>query len=291
LRLFAFGLGYSARRYVARLDGVEVGATVRSSAAAEDLRGLRRFAFDSGRGNQVAPPLAGYDTLLVSIPPDQGGDPTLRFFKREIAATRWRTILYLSTIGVYGDHGGAWVDETSETRTVSARSQARLAAEREWLALSYEIGAPLHILRIAGIYGPGRNVLIKIVGGAHRTFVRPGQVFNRIHVDDLAGAIGLILQAQGDGEIWNIADDEPAPPEAVAAFAAGLLGVAAPAAVPFDCGAMDAIAASFYEESKRASNAKLKRVLGWGPKYPTYREGLTALAADIIGARQFSERS
>jgi nucleoside-diphosphate-sugar epimerase len=217
--------------------------------------------------------------LLVSVPPGEQGDPALAYFASAIAATPWRAIVYLSTLGVYGDHDGAWVNEESETRPTSARGLARLAAENDWRAIGRQTGEPVHILRLAGIYGPRRNALAKIRDGRTESVVKPGQVFNRIHVDDLAQAISLAIGANGRSQVWNVADDEPAPPQDVAAFAAKLLGAAAPTEIPLERADLSPMARSFYEENKRVSNAKLKRELGFAPLYPTYCEGLRALAA------------
>ena len=200
------------------------------------------------------------------------------------AAGSLRAVVYLSTIGVYGDHGGAWVDETSAAAPRSERGRARLAAEAQWRALGEAAGVPVHILRLAGIYGPGRNLLLKLREGGARRIAKPGQIFNRAHVEDIAQAIGLALAAPGPGGVWNVTDEEPAPPQDVIAFAAQLLGLEPPPEEAFDTADMTPIARSFYADNKRVSIAKLKRELGFKPKYPTYREGLRALAAAGEGA-------
>jgi len=207
-----------------------------------------------------------------------------RFSDAIRAAKGLRAIVYLSTIGVYGDHGGAWVDETSATAARSERGRARLVAERQWRALEASTGVPVHILRLAGIYGPGRNLLMKLRQGEARRVAKPGQIFNRIHVEDIAQAIDLALAAPGPGSLWNVADEEPAPPQDVIAFAAQLLGIAPPPEEAFETAEMTPMARSFYADNKRVSIAKLKRELGFAPKYPTYREGLRALAAAGEGA-------
>jgi nucleoside-diphosphate-sugar epimerase len=281
LRLFVFGLGYSAQRFVAGLDGATVVGTAREgrTLAAVD-RGVEILAFDGTQADRsISARLAASDTLLVSVPPGENGDPVLDFFASAISATPWRAIVYLSTIGVYGDHGGAWIDEESATRPTSQRGRVRLAAENAWRALGRETNTPVHILRLAGIYGPGRNTFVKMRDGRMQSIVKPGQVFNRIHVADVAEAIGLAFGAEGRGGIWNVADDEPAPPQDVAAFAAALLNLPPPVEVPFESAELSPMARSFYEDNKRVSNAKLKRALGFAPLYPTYREGLRALAA------------
>ncbi|HLH48368.1 MAG TPA: SDR family oxidoreductase [Roseiarcus sp.] len=286
MKLFVFGLGYSARHFVAGLRGARVVGTSREArqAGTGDAR-VEILAFDGAKADPaIEARLAESDVLLVSIPPSEDGDPVLARFAPMLAASSWRTIVYLSTIGVYGDHGGAWVDETSALRPSSARNRARVEAEQAWLRLGREIGAPVHLLRLAGIYGPGRNALVNLREGRARRIVKPGQVFNRIHVEDIAQAIGLAIGRGGEGGVWNVADDEPAPPQDVIAFAAGLLGVTPPREAAFDTAEMTPMARSFYGDNKRISNAKLKNRLGFAPLYPTYREGLRTLAASGEGA-------
>jgi nucleoside-diphosphate-sugar epimerase len=280
LRLFVFGLGYSARRFAARFSGERIVGTTRGPESAEAAgERFEILVFDGARADPRIPArLAESDTLLASIAPGEGGDPALEHFARAIAESRWRAIVYLSTVGVYGDCQGAWVDEESATRPGSARSRARLAAEEAWRALGRAIDAPVHILRLAGIYGPGRNALVNLREGVARRIVKRGQVFNRVHVDDIAQAIGLAMGAGEGQEIWNVADDEPAPPEDVLAFAAGLLDMPPPPEIPFERAELSPLARSFYEDNRRISNAKLKRQLGFRPQYPTFREGLRALA-------------
>ena len=279
MRLFAFGLGYSARRIV-RLPAIEASGTVRSAEAAEALRGegIQAFVFD-GVQPGLAAALAQAKAILISVPPVLSGDPVLRAFAREISAAPDLTrILYLSTIGVYGDWGGAWIDETSETRTTSPRGRWRLAAEAQWRALGEARGVAVDILRLAGIYGPGRNALARLREGDARRIVKPEQVFNRVHVDDIAEVVRLLLAAGGPGGVWNVADEEPAPPQDVIAFAAQLLGLDPPPEEPFEGAALSEMSRSFYEDNRRVSNEKLKRELGFRPLFPTYREGLQALA-------------
>jgi nucleoside-diphosphate-sugar epimerase len=254
VRLFAFGLGYSARR-IARLPAIEASGTVRSAEAAEALRGegIEAFVFDGVQADAgLADGLARAQAILISVPPGPSGDPVLRAFAREIsAAPDLERILFLSTIGVYGDWGGAWIDETSETRTTSPRGRWRLAAEEQWRALGEARGVPLDILRLAGIYGPGRNALAKMREGAARRIVKPGQVFNRVHVDDIAEVARLLLAAGGRGGVWNLADEEPAPPQDIIAFAAELLGLDPPPEEPFEGAPMSEMSRSFYEDNRR----------------------------------------
>jgi nucleoside-diphosphate-sugar epimerase len=282
VKLFCFGLGYSALHFLQTEESLEASGTVRSADKAEALQrnGVEAFVFDGQRADRaMGPRLAEAEALLVSIAPG-AGDPVLaRFADTILGMARLRSIVYLSTIGVYGDHAGGWVDETSATAPRSERGKARLVAEAQWRALGEARDVPVHILRLAGIYGPGRNLLIKLREGDARRIVKPGQTFNRTHVEDIAQAIGLTLRADGRCGVWNVADDEPASPQDVIAFAAGLLGMAPPPEEDFETADMTPMARSFYADNKRVSIAKLKRELGFAPKYPTYREGLTALAA------------
>ena len=283
LHALLLGCGYVATRLAETLGerGWRITATVRDEEAAAALRerGYDVFHFD---GTAPLPQQAweGVTHVLSSIPPDEEGDPALRALADDLcrAAPGLRWVGYLSTVGVYGDHGGAWVDETTPCRPVSARGERRLAAERAWLALRERCGRPVHVFRLPGIYGPGRNPLRKALEGARKALVvKEGQVFSRIHVDDLVAALALSMNAPRPGAIYNVVDDEPAPPHEVALFAHELLGLEPPPLVPFEQAELSSMARSFYGESKRVSNAKLKRELGWKPRYPTYREGLRAL--------------
>ena len=289
MNLFCFGLGYCALNFIASREDVIASGTVRGAekAAALTGEGVAAYVFNGARADKaLAPHLAAAEALLVSIAPDAQGDPVLaRFADMLTQSGELRRIVYLSTIGVYGDHDGAWVDETSATSPRSPRGQARLAAERQWSALGAARGVPVHILRLAGIYGPGRNLLVKLREGDARRIVKPGQKFNRTHVEDVAQAIGLTLASWGPGEIWNVADDEPAPPQDVIAFAAQLLGMAPPPEEPYETAGMTPMARSFYADNKCVSIEKLKRELGFRPLYPTYREGLTELARAGEGRR------
>jgi nucleoside-diphosphate-sugar epimerase len=209
----------------------------------------------------------------------------LRHFEKELAAAKPRSVVYLSTVGVYGDHGGAWVDEESECRPFSKRSRERLLAENEWRRFGAESGAPVAIIRLAGIYGPGRGPFEKIKAGTARRIVKPGQVFNRVHVDDIARIVEAAFEKRADG-IFNGVDDEPAPPQDVLLYAAELLGLPPPPEVQFDNAKLSAIARSFYAESKRVRNDKVKRALGVTLRYPTYREGLRATLAEAAAPRR-----
>ena len=233
MRLFALGLGYSARRLIARAGGVEAAGTSRTPEAVAALRaeGVEAYLFDGARRDAgLSEAIARAQTLIVSTPPGPNGDPALAALAGEIAAAPdLKRIVYLSTVGVYGDWGGDWVDESSETRATSPRGRRRIEAEAQWRALGADRGVPVEILRLAGIYGPGRNALVKLAEGDARRIVKPGQAFNRIHVDDIAGVALALLAAGGAGGVWNVADREPAPPQDVIAFAAGLMGIRAAA--------------------------------------------------------------
>jgi len=281
VNLFAFGLGYTALAFIrghrARFTGVA--GTVRAAGKADALarEGLR-VRLLPGEEAAVAGDLAAAEAVLVSVPPDASGDPVLaRFAEALAAAPRLAWIGYLSTIGVYGDRGGAWVDEATPPAPRSPRSRQRLAAEEAWLAFGARTRRPVHVFRLAGIYGPGRNALKNLAEGRAKRIVKPGQVFNRIHVDDIAAALLASLDRPRAGAVYNLADDEPAPPQDVVAHAARLLGVAPPPEQPFDPSTLTPMAASFYGENKRAANALIKRELALSWRYPTYREGLAAL--------------
>jgi nucleoside-diphosphate-sugar epimerase len=224
--------------------------------------------------------LEGSTHILVSVPPDLEGDAVLRHFREDIAALpdlAW--IGYLSTVGVYGDHKGQWVDEDSPAQPIHERSLRRLEAERAWLAFGAERGARVEVFRLSGIYGPGRSVIDNLKAGTARRIVKPGQVFNRIHVDDIAVVLAAAIDKYTGHRVYNVSDDEPSPPEDVVAYAAELLGLPVPPAIPLDEAGLGAMAASFWAESKRVRNWRIRRELGVELIYPTYREGLRALAA------------
>jgi dTDP-4-dehydrorhamnose reductase len=290
MRLFVFGLGFSALQLIRTRRGAfeTVAGTVRTEAKRQELagEGIAAFVFDPPRADRpIRDELRWTDALLVSIPPGPQGDPVLASFADTLAEAPDLTwIGYLSTIGVYGDHGGAWVDETTPRAPVSRRSRERAEAERAWLDFGARSGKAVHVFRLAGIYGPGRNALANVAAGTARRIVKPGQVFNRIHVDDIAAILLASIRKPRPGAIYNVADDEPAPPQDVVAFAAGLAGVESPPDLPFEEADLSPMAASFYAENKRASNRLIKEELGVALRYPTYREGLTALRGEGEGS-------
>jgi nucleoside-diphosphate-sugar epimerase len=277
-RLLIFGLGYSASAIVHELSGeaASIVGTVRSPSAAPAA--APTIVFDGARPSpEVTAALGGATHLIVSIPPGESGDPVLARHAGDIlGAPNLRWIGYLSTVGVYGDHGSAWVDEATPCHPGQPRSQQRLVAETAWQALAARKGAPLAVFRLAGIYGPGRNALANLADGEARRIVKPGQIFNRIHVADIAQAVAAALRRDAAG-IFNVADDEPAPPQDVIAFAAGLMGVSPPPEIPFAEASLSPMGRSFYAESKRVSNARLKRDLRLALRFPTYRHGLRSL--------------
>jgi len=272
--LLCFGLGYSARALAHHLGkGWRITGTSRDPSEADCL------CFD--RDHPLAPAAFGGVThILVSIPPDEAGDPALDLHADEIAAIPSLVWLgYLSTTGVYGDRAGAWVDERSELRPSGKRGRRRVAAEAGWLDLWRRRGVPAHIFRLAGIYGPGRSPFDALRAATAKRIARPGQVFSRIHVDDLASVLAASITRPRPGAIYNVCDDEPAAPEAVIAHAASLLGQPAPPLVPFETAGLSPMARSFWDDNKRVSNALIKRELGIALRYPNYRAGLAAILA------------
>lgn len=275
--LFSLGHGYTARALARRLvpQGWRVIGTVRSAEAAAAIaaEGVEPLLWP---GAALGPALAEATHLLTSIAPDAAGDPVLRAAGDEIAAARHLDWLgYLSTTAVYGDRQGDWVDENTDLRPATARGHARVAAEAAWQAT----GLPVHIFRLAGIYGPGRGPFQKLRDGTARRIVKPGQVFSRIHVDDIATVLAASMARPHPGAVYNVCDDQPAAPEDVLSCAAELLGLPVPPAEAFETAEMAPMARSFYAESKRVRNDRIKAGLGVRLAYPGYREGLQALLA------------
>ena len=279
--LVVLGLGFSARAFVARARErfPRITATTRGGTAEVAGVAVRALGPDS-LDARLADDLAGADAILVSVPPDADGDPALARLRPALAAARPRWLGYLSTIGVYGDHAGAWIDEATPPAPASARSRVRLAVEEAWLALGREVGAPAQVFRLSGIYGPGRNALVKLREGRAQRIVKPGQVFNRVHVADIAGTLIASLDRPRAGAVYNVTDDEPAPPQDVTAFAAGLAGLPLPPEVDFATASLSPMARSFYGENKRVRNGLIKDELGVRLAYPTYREGLRAILGE-----------
>ena len=280
-RLFIFGLGYSGLEIakLARAAGWDVAGTVRDADKARQYsaEGIETELFD-GTAPLAAPTLTKATHVLCTIPPGRTGDPALASCAPLLRNARW--LGYLSTTGVYGDHGGGWVDETTPTKPGQPRSVERLAAERAWQAMGLEAGAAVDIFRLPGIYGPGRSAIEQVKSGKARRIDKPGQVFSRIHVADIAAAVLAAMTQRPAGAIYNIADDLPAPNSEVIAYACELLALPVPPLVPWEQVAptMSEMARSFYAENRRVRNERIKRELGVQLRYPTYREGLRAIA-------------
>ena len=270
--LLSFGHGYSARALEPVLHGWRVVGTNRSGTGAVQWP-----------GTDMRPFLDAAEHLLISIAPGPVGDPVLALLGDEIAnrAKQFQWVGYLSTTGVYGDHDGGWVSEDSAREPSTERGKLRVIAEDQWLGLGRETGLPVHIFRLAGIYGPGRGPFEKLRNGTARRIVKPGQVFSRIHVDDIAQVLSASIQHPNPGTAYNVCDDDPAPPEEVIAEAARLLGLPIPPAEDFASAEMTPMARSFYGESKRVSNQRIKRELGVELGYPDYRSGLRAMVSTI----------
>lgn len=271
--LLSLGHGYSARTLAARLIplGWTVIGTCRDPSRVEGLRatGVQPLLWPGDLG----PALAKASHILASAAPGAAGDPFLQAAGHALRAARPSWVGYLSTTAVYGDHEGAWVDETTPVNPQSERARLRVLAEEQWLAS----GLPAHVFRLAGIYGPGRGPFEKVREGSARRIIKPGQVFSRVHVEDIAETLFASMVQPNPGRIYNVCDDDPAPPEDVLSFAARLLDLPEPPTVTYDQAEMSPMARSFYAESKRVRNDRIKAELGVRLNYPDYRAGLTAL--------------
>ena len=284
-RLFCFGLGFSARALAARLRpaGWRVAGTTRGAEKAAALRaeGIEAFEFDRDRPlDDPAAALKGATHILSSVPPDERGDPVIDHHAQDLRGCdglSW--VGYLSTTGVYGDRAGGWVDEDSAFEPTGARGRRRVDAERAWLDLCLSDGLPVHIFRLAGIYGPGRNALETVRAGRARRIDKPGQVFSRIHVADIATILEASIARPHPGRAYNVCDDNPAPPQEVIAHACALLGRDPPPLVPFEQAELSPMGRSFYRDNKRVSNRRIKEELGVELAYPDYKTGLQALLA------------
>lgn len=290
--LFCFGLGYSANRVAERLAArgwtISGTATLDVGVAEISRRGYRGYLFDGNHPNpDVARALTQATHILLSIPPAENGDPALRLHGQDIAASssiHW--IGYFSTVGVYGCSAGAWIDETTQPRPGSERGQRRLAAENEWLTLGDNTKKSVMIFRLPGIYGPGRSALDDLRNGTARRIVKPDQVFNRIHVQDIASAVEAAIDHPSTGRAFNITDDEPSPPQDVVKFAATLLGVPPPPELDFATAKLSPMGQSFYSENKRIANTRMKAELGVRLQFPSYREGLKDIASSQKASSQ-----
>jgi len=272
--LFVFGLGYSAQQLASRLitAGWQVAGTVRSEGKAAELRsrGIDAQVW-SGEGPVEIP---GGAHWLVTLPPGKDGCPAAQSVLK--CPDLSRSVTYLSTTGVYGDLNGGWVTEWSEVNPGSPRAAARIRAEGQWQALT---GGRARLVRLPGIYGPGRSAFDRLRDGTARRILKEGQVFSRIHVDDIASGLEALMQRPEATGVFHLCDELPAPPQDVITYAAELLGRPAPPEIPFEAADLSPMAASFYAECKRVSNARAKAALRWRPAYPTYKEGLRAILA------------
>lgn len=268
--LLCLGFGYTARALVRQLP-LEQWRIIGTTRDSVEVDGAEMLLWP---GSLL--PLERATHLLVSISPDAQGDPVLAQLRDEIVdrANQLKWVGYLSTTAVYGHRDGAWVDEASPLAPTSERGRWRVRAEEQWQEVP---DLPLHIFRLAGIYGPGRGPFAKLMAGKARRIIKPGQVFSRIHVDDIAQVLMASIQRPNPGAIYNLCDDDPAPPQDVLGYAAELLQLPMPAEVPFDEAGMSPMARSFYSENKRVRNDRIKKELGVELRYPTYREGLQAV--------------
>lgn len=282
MNLLILGFGYSASAFALEVRGLfaSITVTARSPEKVARLRadGWNALPLDGERSNEALESAIAQAThLLVSAPPGEGGDPALRMLRPAlIASPTLRRVMYLSTVGVYGDHDGQWVDEESPLKPVSLRSRQRVEAEEGWQAFADEKACDLGIFRLSGIYGPGRSAIDNLRAGTARRIIKPGQVFNRIHVADIAGALAAASRHEGRLGTFNLTDHEPAPPQDVVEYAAHLLGLPVPPDIPFEAAQLSEMGRSFYGENKRVSNGLIRAALNYRFRFPTYREGLRA---------------
>lgn len=287
--LLSLGHGYCAQALAGQLlpRGWRVIGTTRTTEGAARLRarGIEPLLWPE---RALGDALGQATHLLSSIAPGPLGDPVLAAFGDEIArADHLHWAGYLSTTAVYGDHAGGWVDEDTPLTPGDSRGAARVAAEKAWRDACATARVPFHIFRLSGIYGPGRAPFDRLRAGTAQRIVKPGQVFCRVHVDDIAQALCASMTAPSPGgAVWNLSDDEPAPPQDVTAHAAALLGMAPPPEIPFDQADLSPMAASFYAASRRVRNDRVKRDLGLQLGYPDYRVGLAAILAAEGGAQR-----
>lgn len=275
LKLLIFGYGFSSRTLARALPGGwDIVATTRSPEKAATMTGAAPRLFP---GDDLTRDIAEATHILISAGPDDGRDPVLAVYREAFANASPEWVGYLSTTGVYGDHKGGWVTEDTPLVASTKRGEARVAAEAEWMDLFHNSGLPVHIFRLAGIYGPGRGPFAKVRNGTARRVIKEGQVFSRTHVDDIAQVLMASIAQPNPGAAYNVCDDDPAPPQDIIAHAAELLGVPVPEAIPFDEAEMTPMGRSFYAESKRVDNTRIKKELGVTLLYPDYRSGLAAL--------------
>ena len=287
MKLLVFGMGFTSKALVEELRPFAPGSVRGTTRSADKAAAIRALGVEPRvfPGGDLAADIEWASHVLISAGPQDGRDPVLALLHHAFAqqAERLTWVGYLSTTGVYGDHQGGWVDETTPLTPSTKRGAARVATEGEWNALYRLHGLPLHTFRLPGIYGPGRGPFEKVRGGTARRIIKEGQVFGRIHVEDIAQTLVKSMHAPRPGAIYNVADDDPAPPQDVITYAAELLGVTLPPPIPYEEAEMTPMARSFYAESKRVDNRLIKEELGVRLRYPDYRSGLDALFAAESG--------
>ncbi len=280
-KLFCFGLGYSAMALARRLNaqGWRIAGTCRAPArrAALTALGIEAAVFDGTAPMDRPELLAGATHVLLSIPPGEDGDPAFLRYASDIAAAAPDWVGYLSTTGVYGNRDGGWVDETSELRPSSPRSERRVAAEAAWLDWGTETGIPVQVFRLAGIYGPGRSAADQVRKGEAKRIVKPGHLFSRIHVEDIATVLAASIAQPEPGGIYNVCDDEPAAPSDVTAYVCELLSIAPPPEIPFEDAELSPMARTFWADNRRVRNDRIKEKLGVTLAFPDYRIGIRSV--------------
>lgn len=288
-RLLCIGLGYTAEAFARRVTplGWRIAGTARSPEGMARIAPLGYHAIPFN-GTEPSPALAeaiaAATHVVISASPDAAGDPALNFHADDLARSAplaW--IGYLSTIGVYGNADGGWVDETTPPNPSSERTRRRIAAEARWLAFGQAHRKKVQVFRLGGIYGPGRSAIDDLKDGTARRIVKPGQVFNRIHVDDIAAVLEAAAAGRGALTLYDVTDGNPSPPQDVVAYAAGLLGLPPPPEVAFEQAGLSPMGLSFYAENRRMRSRRIVDDLGVRLAFPTYREGLAAIAASSIG--------
>lgn len=284
MNIFIFGLGYSARAAAKAIraqfgDDIPITGTIRSEDKIKQLQkdGIEALLLEEANAIPIAHAINEATHIIHSVPPNKFGDPVFERYLAPITHNRdLRHLIYLSTIGVYGNAEGAWIDEKTPCKPTSPRGEWRVAAEDNWRRVAEQQNLPLTILRLAGIYGPGRSTFDKLANKTAKRIIKPGQVFNRIHVDDIGQVCALAAEKCLNGT-FNLTDDEPAPPQDVVTLAAKMIEKRAPKQVDFAEADMTEMARSFYADNKRVSNAAIKKALGFELRHPTYREGLEAI--------------
>jgi nucleoside-diphosphate-sugar epimerase len=274
------GFGFSAEALSKILDP-KLWRITGTSRSADGIKHIQTLGYEAVLFDDLDTIDDSVTHIVTSVPPGSTGDPVLQTLSIELKrrAKQLHWVAYLSTTGVYGDHGGAWVDENTPLTPNTERGQRRVDAENQWLALHEHHHLPVHIFRLAGIYGPGRNALISLKDGSAKRVIREGQVFSRIHVDDIAGILKASIAKPNPGRAYNVADDEPCPPQDVITYAASLLKVEPPPEIPFEKAELSAMAKSFFMDSKRVHNTRAKEELGYEFLYPNYKVGLKGLLA------------